>query len=32
MDKRDFITFWQEVHTIIDEAMEKKGSNSFGLL
>lgn len=24
MEKRDFISFWQEVHTIIDDAMEKR--------
>ena len=24
MEKRDFITFWEEVHTLIDEAMEKR--------
>lgn len=24
MEKRDFITFWEEVHTIIDDAVEKK--------
>lgn len=23
MEKRDFIAFWEEVHTVIDEAMEK---------
>ena len=24
MDNKDFITCWQETHTIIDEAMEKR--------
>ena len=24
MEKRDFITFWEEVHTLIDDAMEKR--------
>ena len=24
MEKRDFITFWEEVHTLIDEATEKR--------
>lgn len=24
MDQRDFIAFWQEIHTIIDEALEKR--------
>lgn len=24
MESRDFISFWQEVHTLIDDAMEKR--------
>jgi len=24
MEKKDFITFWQEVHTVIDDAVEKR--------
>lgn len=24
MEKRDLITFWQEVHTIVDDAVEKR--------
>ena len=24
MEQRDFISLWQEVHTIIDDAMEKR--------
>lgn len=24
MEKKDFITFWQEIHTIIDDAVEKR--------
>lgn len=24
MNNKDFISFWQEVHTLIDEAMEKR--------
>ena len=24
MEQRDFISFWEEVHTIIDDAMEKR--------
>lgn len=24
MEQRDFITFWQEVHTLVDDAMEKR--------
>lgn len=24
MEGRDFISFWQEVHTLIDDAMEKR--------
>lgn len=24
MEKRDFISFWEELHTVIDEAMEKR--------
>lgn len=24
MEQRDFITFWQEVHTLVDDAMTKR--------
>ena len=24
MEKKNFITFWQEVHTVIDDAVEKR--------
>lgn len=24
MNQKDFISFWQEVHTIVDDAMEKR--------
>lgn len=32
MEKRDLITFWQEVHTIVDDAVEKKKSFHIDIL
>lgn len=31
MEKRDLITFWNEVHTIVDDAVEKKRSFRFDM-